>query len=279
MKPHTDCAHQDTSATSPSTPSPSAADPCDAAAALGRSGYALFDLDQTLIPWDTQLLFCDFIIKRMPIRRLFLVGLVPFLPFTKVLGAEGMKRVFLNYLWGLNKEQLDVLAEEFVEQHFPDTFYHEMLDVLEQQKKLGRLTVLSSASPEIWVRPIAARLGFDHYFGTEVEMVGHVRLFPDIIGGNNKGANKLVKMKSILPEGFDPEAGDVLPDSHGFSDSHADLPMLRICEEASMVHPTEKLSLEGTVKNWHLYQPKRPTKGKFQFAIACLKQSLGIYTS
>ena len=91
-----------------------------------RNGYALFDLDQTLIPWDTQLLFCDFIIKRMPIRRLFLLLLIPFLPFTKILGAEGMKRIFLNYLWGLKKDQLDLLADEFVAQHFPDTFYHEM---------------------------------------------------------------------------------------------------------------------------------------------------------
>ena len=100
-----------------------------------NQGYALFDLDQTLIPWDTQLLFCDFIIKKMPIRRLFLLVLIPFLPLTKVLGAEGMKRVFLNYLWGLTKEQLDIYADEFVAQHFPDTFYHEMLDVLEEQKK------------------------------------------------------------------------------------------------------------------------------------------------
>ncbi|MGJ8675970.1 MAG: HAD family hydrolase [Akkermansiaceae bacterium] len=241
------------------------------------SGYALFDLDQTLIPWDTQLLFCDFIIKRMPLRRLFLLVLIPFLPLVKVLGAEGMKRIFLNYLWLLKKEELDLLAEEFVAQHFPSSFYHEMLDVLEQQKKLGRLTILSSASPEIWVKPIAQRLGFDHYFGTEVEIKGHVRLFPEIIGGNNKGANKLVKMQHILPDGFDPSAHDILPNSHGFSDSHADLPMLRVCEDASMVHPTEKLKAEGLKKGWHEYLPERPTQNKKEFAIACIKQSLGIY--
>lgn len=244
---------------------------------IEASGYALFDLDQTLIPWDTQLLFCDFIIKRMPIRRLFLLGLIPFLPFTKLLGAEGMKRVFLNYLWGLKLDELNTLAEEFVNQHFPDTFYHEMLDVLKDQKEQGRLTVLSSASPEIWVKPIAEKLGFDHYFGTEVEIKERVQLFPDIIGGNNKGANKLVKMQHILPDGFDPKSGDTLANSHGFSDSHADLPMLRICEEATMVHPTEKLQLEGGKKNWFLQVPHRPTSSKLEFAFACIKQSLGIY--
>ena len=138
--------------------------------------------------------------------------------------------------------------------------------------------MLSSASPEIWVKPISERLRFDHYFATEVEIEGHIKPFPDIIGGNNKGANKLVKMRAILPDGFDPEAGDILPNSHGFSDSHADLPMLRICEEATMVHPTDKLLSEGEAKGWHLRHPARPTTGKKQFAIACMKQSLGIYS-
>ncbi len=239
-------------------------------------GYALFDLDQTLIPWDTQLLFCNFMLKRVPWRRCYLLLLIPFLPVAKILGAEGMKRVFLNYLWGLDREELAKLGEEFVAEIMPDGFYPEMLTVLEEQKVTGRLMVLSSASPDIWVRPIAQRLGFDHYFATEVETKDGVRLFPDLNGGNNKGANKLVKMRHILPEGFDLE-NDTLPNSHGFSDSHADLPMLNICEDASMVNPTADLAKVGNARGWTLYTPKRPTQGKRQFTIACLRQALGMW--
>lgn len=241
------------------------------------TGYALFDLDQTLIPWDTQLLFCNFVLKRMPLRRFYLLILIPFLPLTKLLGAGGMKRVFLNYLWGLSRDDLDELAEAFLERHLPSSFYSEMLEVVEQQKKLGRTTVLSSASPEIWVVPIAHKLGFDHCFGTSLEVNGRVSLFPETPGGNNKGANKLRKMRHLFPEGFDPESGDILPDSHAFSDSHADLPMLLICERASMINPTDKLSKEGQKQGWELLTPERPTKGKAGFAIACIRQALGIY--
>ena len=240
-------------------------------------GYALFDLDQTLIPWDTQLLFCNFILRKMPLRRLYLLTFIPLIPFAQIIGTEGMKRAFLNYLWGLSAEDLDTLATEFVCLHFPDSFYEEMLGVLEEQKQLGRTTVLSSASPEIWVKPIAKKLGFDHYFGTTLEIGERVRLFPDILGGNNKGANKLRKMQCILPDGFNP-SNDILPDSHGFSDSHADLPMLRICENASMVHPTNKLMLEGGARGWHLHTPARPTTGKLVFALACIRQALGLYS-
>lgn len=241
------------------------------------SGYALFDLDQTLVPWDTQLLFCNFVLKRMPMRRFYLLILIPFLPLTKLLGAGGMKRVFLNYLWRLDKAELAELAEAFVEQHVPASFYGDMLDILEEQKQRGRTTVLSSASPEIWVRPIARKLGFDHYFGTTLEINPRVKLFPELPGGNNKGANKLRKMRHLFPTGFDPYSGDKLPNSHGFSDSHADLPMLNICNEVTMVNPTTALLSEGEKHHWHLASPKRPTTGKLQFALACLRQALGIY--
>lgn len=240
-----------------------------------HQGYALFDLDQTLIPWDTQLLFCDFVLKRMPLRRFYLLLFLPLLPLAKVIGTEGMKRAFLSYLWGLSHEDLKKLATEFVDQHLPNTFYGEMLDALKDQQKLHRTTILSSASPEIWVKPIAEKLGFDHYFGTELHIKERVTLFPKIIGGNNKGANKLIKMRDVLPEGFDPDH-DTLPNSHAFSDSHADLPMLRICESASMIHPTTKLRAEGKKHGWTLHTPNRPTSKKLQFGLACLRQAIGI---
>ena len=101
-----------------------------------KTCYALFDLDQTLVPWDTQLLFCNYILKRMPLRRLYLLILIPFLVLTKLLGAGGMKRVFLNYLVGLSRDELEELTAEFVEQNLPHSFYAEMLEVVEDRKSV-----------------------------------------------------------------------------------------------------------------------------------------------
>jgi hypothetical protein len=36
-------------------------------------GYALFDLDHTLLPFDTQALFCNFVIRREPWRIIYLL--------------------------------------------------------------------------------------------------------------------------------------------------------------------------------------------------------------
>ena len=241
-----------------------------------KSGYALFDLDQTIVPWDTQLLFCNYVLKREPLRRLHILGLIPFLPFTKLLGAGGMKRVFLNYLAGLNEKTLDEYAREFVDEIFPEGMYADVLETVREHKDAGRLTVLNSASPDFWVKYLAEKMGFDHYYGTEVELSGRLKFFPDFVSGeNNKGAAKIPRMQHHFPEDW--QDGDVLPNSYGYSDSHADIPMLLICEDNTMVNPTEKLEECGVKRGWHKITPDRPTKGKLSFAIACMKQALGLY--
>ena len=74
-----------------------------------KSGLALFDLDQTLIAWDTQLLFCNWVLRKEPVRRLYLLIFLPFLVFSRVLGAEGMKRIFLSFLWRMPRSRLCLL--------------------------------------------------------------------------------------------------------------------------------------------------------------------------
>ena len=199
-----------------------------------QGGYALFDMDQTLVPWDTQLLFCNWVLREEPLRRLFLLLFLPMLVFLKVLGAEGMKRVFLSFLWGIRRERLEELVEGFVAHYVTEEFYPEMLEEVKREKAKGRITVMTSASPEIYAVPIGRALGFDHSFGTRVEYGEVMPLFPDFTRGNNKGAVKVARLEEEL--GIELREGK-LANSSGFSDSKADLPMLEICEEVTAVHP------------------------------------------
>jgi HAD superfamily hydrolase (TIGR01490 family) len=239
------------------------------------TGYALFDLDQTIVPWDTQLLFCNFVLKRQRLRTLYLLGFIPFAPFAKLLGPEIMKRVFLNYLAGMDAKTLDQYAREFVEELVPAGLYSEVVSIVEKHKADGLLTILNSASPEIWVKHLSEKLGFDHYYGTQVVINKRVSLFPDIHGQNNKGEVKIGRMSQHFPADW--VDGEILPNSYGYSDSHADLPMLMLCERNMMVHPTDKLRECGKQFGWLEIQPQRPTQSKREFAVACAKQALGLY--
>lgn len=249
----------------------------DEANALSKAAksYALFDLDQTLVPWDTQLLFCNFILQKEPLRRLYLLAYLPLLPFAKILGTQGMKRVFLSYLAGMRRERLEAYAEEFAESICPSQMYAEMLDELLAHQERGDIVVLNSASPEIWVKPLAKKLGIEHAFGTRIDIEDKMPLFPDLIGENNKGEVKLGRMAELLPAGWS-EHG-LVPKSHGYSDSKADLPMLKICEQQTMVHPCSGLRAYGEPRGWSLVRPQRPTATKWQFALVCAKQALGLY--
>ena len=75
-------------------------------------GIALFDLDQTLIAWDTQLLFCNWVLRREPSRRAYLLLFLPFLVLARVLGSEGLKRIFLSFLWRMPRQRLEELVAE-----------------------------------------------------------------------------------------------------------------------------------------------------------------------
>ena len=238
----------------------------------GTGGLALFDLDQTLIAWDTQLLFCNWVLRKEPLRRLYIVVFVPFLVLSRVLGSEGMKRIFLSFLWRMPRQQLEGLVEEFVAYHVPRSFYPSMLEVLAEERAKGRRLVLVSASPEFYARPLGEALGFDASYGTRVEFEGFMPLFPDFTGGNNK---QKVKVSRLLEEGEIVE-NEVQKNSSGFSDSMVDLPMLELCEEVTVVNPGAKLLEVAESRGWEIVRPSRPFSSRRVMAFRCLKQIFGL---
>ena len=239
---------------------------------LGKRGIALFDMDQTLVQWDTQLLFCNWVLRHEGWRRLYLLLFLPVLPLGKLLGAERMKRVFLSFLWGMKRERLDELVAGFVERYVPADFYPEILDELAKEKARGRFTVMTSASPELYAKPIGDALGFDASYGTRVEFGDTVPLFPKFTRGNNKGSVKVDRLREELGIEL---VGGKFPDSAGYSDSKADLPMLEICEEVTAVHPEGSFAGRAGREGWRVMSPRRIWNDRQEFAWTCLKMALG----
>jgi len=222
---------------------------------LGR-GLALFDFDGTLVPWDTQVLFSDFVIRQKPVRRWFLPLFATFAPCYKILGDEGLKRVFLSYLWKAERPQIEQWAREFVEQRLIGMCYPELLERLKRHRDAGELTVLASASPDIYIREVGRALGFDISLGTQVEYGEQMPLFPDLV--NHKGEEKVVRLSKLL--GSPP--GGVWANSHGYTDSTADLPMMRCCEQGTLVNPSARLTAIGEESGWDILRPPVPWSGK-----------------
>lgn len=233
---------------------------------------ALFDLDGTLLAHDTQLLFCRFVLQRHGLRRLFLPVAAAFAPagLLGVLEARELKRVFLSYLWLMPRERVESLAREFAKSVVPPLLFPALRDEIERHRREGRVLVLNSASPEFYVREIGRVLGFDHSFGTRVEVAARQPFIAEIEGDNNKHEAKLPRMR---------EAG-LLPceasDSWAYSDSTADLPMLRLVRHAVCVNPGERLSALAAEAGWMIVRPERPWRSRVGQAGVVMRQLLGI---
>jgi HAD superfamily hydrolase (TIGR01490 family) len=231
-------------------------------APIPPSGIALFDLDGTLIAWDCQLLFRHFVLRREPWRGIFLPVFLAFLPLAGLLGAGGMKRIFLSYLWKMPAETLAEYSREFAKSLMP-TIYPELREKLEQHRQQGHFLILASASPEFYVSEIGHELGFDLTLGTPVELGP---FFPDL--ENHKGAAKVTRLEKLLPANY-LENGK-LRHCHGYTDSTADLPMLALCETATVVNPSAKLTSIAEQAGWEILRPARPWKSRLGFAIRVL---------
>jgi HAD superfamily phosphoserine phosphatase-like hydrolase len=232
-------------------------------------GIALFDLDGTLVAWDCQLLFRHFVVRREPWRMIFLPIFLVFLPFAGLLGAGGMKRIFLSYLWKIDPRVLAEYSREFAVWLVSGAIYPELREELERKREAGHLLILASASPEFYVAEIGRELGFHLTLGTEVEMGG---FFPDL--ENHKGMAKVERLRKILPASYFDQAR--LRNAHGYTDSRADLPMLGLCSSATVVNPAPALQGLAERSGWTIVRPARPWKGHSGFALRVLALLSGL---
>lgn len=234
-------------------------------------GIAAFDLDGTLLAWDCQLLFRHHVIRREPWRALTLPLFLLCLPFMKILKDAGLKRVFLSFLWRMPPATLADHSRSFAAA-IRQTVYPELLEMLESHRRQGHLLILTSASPEFYVAEIGTMLGFELVLGTPVVTAPRCPLLPPL--SNHKGAAKVTRLRELLPASYFRDGK--LVHSHGYTDSRADLPLLGICQTATVVNPSPALAALAAASDWRIVRPRRPWQTRAGFACRALALLLGL---
>lgn len=112
-------------------------------------------------------------------------------------------------------------AEELVGRLRPDA-----LARLREHQALGHVVVIVSASPAIYLRPLAQRLGVDDVLATELEVAGGV-LTGRLDGGNCRAAEKERRLRAWL-------AGREVV-VHAYGDSDGDRELLAMADHAYWV--------------------------------------------
>lgn len=223
-------------------------------------GVALFDMDGTLLPWDTQYLFSCFVVRRHPWRRLFLLFYLACLPlyFLGIWDERRMKRAYLSYLWRLPAESVRRYAGEFASLA-EGWVYPELRERLRKHREEGAECIMISASPAFYAEPLGRLLGFDSVLGTDVVLTGNMPLMPELPLGNNKGRVKVERLRrmGVLP----PEG--VRQDAVAYSDSVADMFMLCSCGRQVLVNPSISLAKDVRLAGAECLYPPRPWKSKW----------------
>ena len=241
--------------------------------------FAFFDLDHTLLPFDTQVLFCNSVLHRERWRTLLHLAFAPvgLLNACHIARTITAKRAFLSYLAGMKQQKVRAYSVEFAERIVKPALYPELLAAIEEHRQAGRILVLNTASPDFYVHEIARVLGFDHSIATRIDLPETTPLMPRIIGENNKNQVKIARMRAEIPElhGVD---GAVLQDSWSYSDSAADLPLLEFAGNAVLVHPDAPLEATGRQRGWKVLRPNRPYKSRAGDLLCAVRQALGLWS-
>ena len=241
-------------------------------------GFAFFDLDHTLLPNDTQALFCNYVLRRERWRTLLHLLFVPFaiLKAVRLISTLRTKRAFMGYLWGMSQARLQRHARDFAQQSVKPWAYPEIMAEVARQREEGRVLVLNTASPDFYARDIANALGFDYCVATKVRLTDPLAFHP-CIPVNNKHDEKIEAMLAEVPGVNELSEEDRNDHCWAYSDSAADLPLLEFGCNGVLVHPSPSLATFGIRNEWTLLHPRRPYASKAGDMMSVVLQMIGCY--
>lgn len=198
--------------------------------------YAFFDFDGTITTGDS---FMPFLRHQLGPGKFAL----KMLQLSPVLAAYGLKlmanqRAKEKVLEATVKGKMEMEILRAAEEFFPQLkLLPAGLAKLKEEQAAGRRCVLVSASPELFLRTWADKLGFQQVIATRLEIANGL-LTGKLVGANCYGPEKVRRIEEELGAG-------AWADSCGYGDSRADLPMLRRCGQGFLRRGTEFTALNN----------------------------------
>lgn len=216
----------------------------------GLPRVAVFDLDVTLTRYDTYLPFLVGYARRNPGRWVTAASLpLRLAAFWRWGQRTWVKDCFLRaFLGGVKREDLICWGEHFAEGIYRNAMRERGLERLRAHQDDGYRVILASASFDVYVEPLARLLGIDEVLASRVDWDEQQRV-AGLAGENCRDDEKLRRVRGLLP---DHQNGRHVT---AYSDSHADLPLLKWAEVGVAVCPSKRLThqvagLELEVADW-----------------------------
>ena len=218
---------------------------------------ALFDLDHTLIPIDSDHEWGEFLVR---------IGAVDGAAFTRrndeffaqyqagTLDPAAYLEFALGTLAGFPRAQLDQMQAQFMREVIEPAIRPGAQALLQQHQDDGDLIAIITATNRFVTAPIARKLGVEHLIAALPQQDANGDLTGKLLGTPTHGAGKVSHTHAWLA-GMGKTLGD-FERSHFYSDSHNDLPLLSIVTDPVATNPNAALTAHATRHGWpilHLF--------------------------
>ena len=216
----------------------------------------LFDLDHTLLNGDSDVLWCDFLIEQGLLERESFAARNADMDAryrAGTVGVEEFANFYVGTLAGRTRAQWEPLRQQFLASVIVPRIGKDAIHLVKHHLDADDLVVLTTATNRFITELTAGYLEIDHLIATEVEIEG-AHFTGRTEGTLNMREGKVVRLHTWLAD-----IGYALSDfdSHAYSDSINDLPLLQAVQRAVAVDPDARLRAEADARGWQVLQLQR----------------------
>ena len=219
---------------------------------------ALFDLDHTLLPCDSDYEWGQFLAR---------IGVVDSKYYAQQnerfyqdykegkLDIQEFLRFALKPLAEHSRAQLKQWHDAFMQEVINGQLRQQALDLVKKHQDAGDLCCVITATNSFVTRPIVQAFGIEHLIATEpatldnnplADFTGEVRGEPSFREGKIIRLNDWLEQQNLNL--------DHLPYSYFYSDSMNDLPLLEKVSHPVATNPDDRLRQEANKRNWPILE-------------------------
>ncbi|MFB9242703.1 HAD family hydrolase [Massilia antarctica] len=214
---------------------------------------ALFDLDHTLLPIDSDHEWGEFLVR---------TGAVDSVEFKRrndefyaqyqagTLDPVEYLEFALGTLARFPRKELDAMHAQFMAEVIEPAILPRARELLRQHIDAGDLVAIITATNRYVTAPIARALGVEHLIAAVPEEDANGNLTGKLVGVPTSGAGKVTHTHAWLAQFGTPLDG--FGRSHFYSDSHNDIPLLSVVTHPVATNPNAALATHATRLGWPL---------------------------
>lgn len=216
----------------------------------------LFDLDHTLLSGDSDVLWCEYLIREGVLEAASFAARNADMEARYMAGTVGVEEFadfYLGTLAGRTPQACEPLRQAFLAEAIVPRVPASAVDLVNRHLDAGDLVVMTTATNRFITELTALYFGIEHLIATEPQLLG------GSFTGRSTGVLNMREGKVRRIHDWLKARGHRLADfsTTAYSDSINDLPLLSAVDRAVAVDPDARLRKESLARSWEILQLAR----------------------